>query len=71
MTTATTVLGLLPMTGWLGGIPGLAMLGAGEGAELREPLAVTVIAGLSVSTLLTLLVVPCLYQIVYGERQHS
>jgi HAE1 family hydrophobic/amphiphilic exporter-1 len=71
MTTATTVLGLLPMTGWLGGIPGLAALGAGEGAELREPLAITVIAGLSVSTLLTLLVVPCLYQIVYGRKQRS
>ncbi|MCB9526778.1 MAG: efflux RND transporter permease subunit, partial [Myxococcales bacterium] len=50
MTTATTVLGLLPMA-----------LGFGDGAELRTPMAVTVIAGLSVSTLLTLLVIPVVY----------
>jgi HAE1 family hydrophobic/amphiphilic exporter-1 len=60
MTTTTTVLGLLPMA-----------VGLGDGAELRQPLAVTIIAGLSVSTLLTLLVVPTLYLIVArmrGER---
>jgi hydrophobic/amphiphilic exporter-1 (mainly G- bacteria), HAE1 family len=50
MTTATTVLGLLPMA-----------LGFGDGAELRTPMAITVIAGLSVSTLLTLLVIPVVY----------
>lgn len=50
MTTATTVLGLLPMA-----------LGFGDGAELRTPMAVTVIAGLTVSTLLTLLVIPVVY----------
>ncbi len=50
MTTGTTVLGLLPMA-----------LGLGEGAELRAPLAITVISGLSVATLLTLLVVPVVY----------
>jgi HAE1 family hydrophobic/amphiphilic exporter-1 len=50
MTTATTILGLVPMA-----------LGLGEGAELRAPLAVTVIFGLTVSTLLTLIVVPVLY----------
>jgi hydrophobic/amphiphilic exporter-1 (mainly G- bacteria), HAE1 family len=50
MTTGTTVLGLLPMA-----------LGLGDGAELRTPLAVTVIAGLAVSTLLTLLVIPVVY----------
>ena len=50
MTTATTVLGLLPMA-----------LGLGEGAELRAPLAITVISGLSVATVLTLLVVPVVY----------
>lgn len=59
MTTLTTVLGLLPMTGWFTGIP---ILGSGaEGIELRAPLAVTVVAGLSTSTLLTLLVIPCVY----------
>ena len=50
MTTVTTVLGLLPMS-----------LGWGEGGELRAPLAVTVIGGLIVSTLVSLVVVPVLY----------
>ncbi len=50
MTTATTVLGLLPMA-----------LGLGEGAELRTPMALTVIGGMVTSTLLTLLVVPAVY----------
>jgi len=50
MTTSTTVLGLLPMS-----------LGLGEGAELRAPLAVTVISGLLLATALTLLVVPVIY----------
>jgi HAE1 family hydrophobic/amphiphilic exporter-1 len=53
MTTATTILGLLPMA-----------LGLGEGAELRGPLAVTVIGGLSVSTVLTLLVIPVIYTLL-------
>jgi HAE1 family hydrophobic/amphiphilic exporter-1 len=53
MTTGTTVLGLLPMA-----------LGLGEGAELRMPLAVTVIAGLASSTLLTLIVIPVVYSLV-------
>jgi HAE1 family hydrophobic/amphiphilic exporter-1 len=50
MTTATTVLGLTPMA-----------LGLGDGAELRTPMAITVISGLISSTLLTLLVIPTLY----------
>jgi HAE1 family hydrophobic/amphiphilic exporter-1 len=56
MTTATTVLGLLPMA-----------LGLGEGAALRQPLALSIIGGLTVSTLLTLLVVPCAYALVPGR----
>jgi len=52
MTTLTTILGLLPMS-----------LGIGEGAELQAPLAVVVLGGLSVSTLLTLVVVPVLYSL--------
>lgn len=63
MTTGTTVIGLLPMTGWLEGIPLIGQLGAGEGAELREPMAITVIAGLSMSTLLTLVVIPVMYSL--------
>jgi HAE1 family hydrophobic/amphiphilic exporter-1 len=53
MTTLTTVLGLLPMA-----------LGLGEGAEMRTPMAVTVIGGLLTSTLLTLVVVPVMYSIL-------
>ena len=56
MTTATTVLGLLPMA-----------LGLGEGAELRTPLAVTVISGLLLATLLTLVVVPVIYTLLSGS----
>ncbi len=52
MTTLTTTLGLLPMA-----------LGVGEGAELRTPMAITVISGLLCSTLLTLIVLPVLYQL--------
>ena len=50
MTTATTVLALVPLA-----------LGTGEAAELRSPLALTVVGGLLASTLCSLLVIPCLY----------
>jgi HAE1 family hydrophobic/amphiphilic exporter-1 len=50
MTTATTILGLLPMA-----------LGWGDGAELRAPMALAVISGLLSSTILTLVVIPSLY----------
>ena len=53
MTTATTVLALVPMG-----------LGLGAGDELRRPLAITVIGGLTVATLLTLLVIPCMYRVL-------
>ncbi|MDB3979250.1 efflux RND transporter permease subunit [Pseudomonadales bacterium] len=53
MTTLTTVLGLLPMA-----------LGFGEAAELRTPMAVTVIGGLMMSTLLTLVVIPVVYLVL-------
>ena len=50
MTTATTVLGLLPMA-----------LDRSQGASLWSPLAITVISGLLSSTMLTLLIVPSFY----------
>ncbi|MFH1842604.1 MAG: efflux RND transporter permease subunit [bacterium] len=53
MTTTTTVLGLLPMA-----------LGLGGGAELRAPLAITVISGLLLATLLTLIVIPVAYTLL-------
>lgn len=57
MITLTTVLGLLPLIGVL-------PIGGGEGAEIRAPMAITVIAGLSSSTLLTLIVTPVVYSVV-------
>ena len=39
-------------------------LGLGEGAELRTPMALTVVGGLMTSTLLTLLVIPSLYTLL-------
>ncbi|MCZ6597641.1 MAG: efflux RND transporter permease subunit [Planctomycetota bacterium] len=64
MTTATTALGLLPLTGWLAGIPVVGQLGSGEGTELRAPMAIAVITGLITSTLLTLLVIPTAYALM-------
>ncbi|MFT7667392.1 MAG: HAE1 family hydrophobic/amphiphilic exporter-1 [Planctomycetota bacterium] len=66
MTTLTTALGLLPLTGWLAGIPMLGDLGAGEGAEIRAPMAITVVCGLLTSTLLTLIVIPVAYSLLMG-----
>jgi HAE1 family hydrophobic/amphiphilic exporter-1 len=44
-------------------------LGLGDGAEIRTPMAITVIAGLSFSTVLTLVVIPTLYAGVDRLRQ--
>jgi len=52
MTTLTTILGLLPMA-----------IGLGEGAEIRTPMAVTVIFGLGFATILTLFLIPILYSL--------
>ncbi|MCB9916151.1 MAG: efflux RND transporter permease subunit [Planctomycetes bacterium] len=64
MTTLTTALGLLPLTGWLAGVPLIGSLGSGEGAEVRAPMAITVVCGLMTSTLLTLVVIPVVYELV-------
>ncbi|HQW80819.1 MAG TPA: efflux RND transporter permease subunit [Pseudomonadota bacterium] len=53
MTTVTTLVGFLPMA-----------IGLGDGAEIRQPMAVTVIAGLTVSTVLTLVVIPVVYMLM-------
>lgn len=55
MTSTTTVFGMLPLA-----------LGLGEGSELMQPLAIAVVGGLTASTLLTLVVVPCAYLVVHG-----
>ncbi len=57
MTTTTTILGLVPMA-----------IGVGEGAEVRTPMAITVIGGLLTSTLLTLVVIPVVYSLL--DRKH-
>jgi HAE1 family hydrophobic/amphiphilic exporter-1 len=53
MTTLTTTLGLLPLA-----------IGFGDGAELRAPMGITVIGGLLISTLLTLVVIPVMYSLL-------
>ncbi|MGE3618657.1 MAG: efflux RND transporter permease subunit [Gemmatimonadales bacterium] len=55
MTTLTTILGMLPLS-----------LGIGEGTELMQPLAISVVGGLTVSTFLTLLVIPAVYLLAHG-----
>jgi len=52
MTAATTVLGLIPLA-----------LGLGDGGEVEAPLATVIIGGLTLSTVLTLVVVPCVYEL--------
>jgi HAE1 family hydrophobic/amphiphilic exporter-1 len=70
MTTATTVLGLLPITGCMEWIPGIRVLPEAfwRGSELQAPLAATVIGGLTLSTLLTLVVIPAIDHIVHRLR---
>lgn len=53
MTSLTTVLGLVPMT-----------IGIGQSASLRAPMALAVIGGLVTSTILTLIVIPCYYDVI-------
>jgi HAE1 family hydrophobic/amphiphilic exporter-1 len=53
MTTLASVLGLAPMA-----------LGWGEGAEIRSPMAIAVIGGLTFSTMLTLIFIPVMYEVM-------
>ncbi len=55
MTTLTTVAGMLPLA-----------VGMGAGADIMQPLALSVVGGLVTAMLLTLFLVPCLYVIVQG-----
>lgn len=55
MTTMTTVLGMIPMA-----------IGTGQGSEMWSPMAIAVIGGLTVSTILTLIYVPTMYCIFGG-----
>ena len=58
MTTAAMVFGMLPVA-----------LGMSEGAELRAPMAITVMGGLTVATLLTIFFVPALYAAWFRVRR--
>lgn len=58
MTTLTTILGLLPMA-----------IGGGDGSEIRAPMAITVIFGLALATMLTLLFIPVLYALFSRDSQ--
>ena len=53
MTSITTILGLIVMA-----------LGVGDGAEMMQPIAIVCIGGLLYATLLTLFVIPCLYDLM-------
>ncbi|WP_462431931.1 efflux RND transporter permease subunit, partial [Bacteroides nordii] len=55
MTTATTVLGMIPMA-----------IGGGQGSEMWSPMAIAVIGGLTISTILTLILIPTLYCVFAG-----
>ena len=57
MTTLTTTLGLIPLA-----------IGFGDGAEVRAPMAITVIGGLVVSTMLTLVVIPVMYSVLDRKK---
>ncbi len=50
MTSLTTILGMLPLA-----------IGGGEGSEMWQPMGIAIIGGLTFSTMLTLILVPCLY----------
>ena len=58
MTTLTTILALLPLT-----------FSFGEGASLRSPMAIAVIGGLITSTLMSLMVIPCVYYILEQTKR--
>ncbi len=50
MTTLTTILGMIPMA-----------MGIGEGSEIWQPMGISIIGGLTISTVLTLIVIPTIY----------
>jgi multidrug efflux pump subunit AcrB len=58
MTTLCTLFGLLPLA-----------LGLGSGAELQKPLAIAVIGGLSISTVVTLVFVPTILSLLHARTE--
>jgi hydrophobe/amphiphile efflux-1 (HAE1) family protein len=60
MTTFTTVLGMLPMA-----------IGIGEGSEIWRPMGVAIVGGLTVSTMITLVLMPVVYTMFGANRMKS
>ena len=58
MTSLTTILGMLPMA-----------LGIGEGSETWQPMGISVVGGLLMSTIITLFIVPSLYAMLEGSKE--
>ena len=58
MTSLTTILGMVPMA-----------MGIGEGSETWQPMGISVVGGLLVSTFLTLFIVPALYAMMEGRKE--
>lgn len=58
MTTLTTVVGMLPLA-----------IGVGEGSEMLQPLAVTIISGLSFSLFVSLVLVPAVYWLINSDER--
>lgn len=57
MTALTTILAMVP-----------ASLGFGEGAEMMQPMSITMVGGLVYGTVLTLIVIPCVYDLFTREK---
>jgi HAE1 family hydrophobic/amphiphilic exporter-1 len=60
MTSFTTILGMVPMA-----------LSTGMGAEMWSPLGITIIGGLLVSTIITLVIIPVIYTVFNLRSQHK
>ena len=60
MTTITTLFGMFPLA-----------LSRGEGSETWHPIGVSMIGGLSISTLITLVLVPVLYSLLKGRKKQK
>ncbi len=57
MTALTTILAMVP-----------ASMGLGEGAEMMQPMSITMVGGLIYGTVLTLIVIPCVYDLFTKEK---
>jgi hydrophobic/amphiphilic exporter-1 (mainly G- bacteria), HAE1 family len=60
MTSLTSILGLVPLT-----------LGIGQSAALRSPMAIALISGLTASTVMSLVVIPCVYYIFDRSKKQK